>query len=264
LPPSLYGRKGRAALAARLLDPGGRLLLAFDLDGTLAPIVRRPGGARIPAARLRLLSSAAAARDVRVAVVSARRMSEVRRLAGVGGVRLVAQYGLEGAGLVTAAFRRRARRTAARLLSALRPVVKEAPGAWIEWKGMSLSVHDRGVRPSRLKPLHAALRRFAATARQAGFAVAHGRRVTEFLPRGVDKGRALRALRRLLQPDSVFYFGDSSGDEPAFAALRRGDLGVRVGPGPTKADYRIPGPRDVDRFLRAVLAARAAPARKRR
>ena len=114
------------------------------------------------------------------------------------------------------------------------------------------------------KPLHAALRRFARRARRAGFAVAHGRRVTEFLPRGVDKGNAIRALRRLLEPDSVFYFGDSPGDEPAFAALARRDLGVRVGSGPTKADYRIPGPRDVDRFLRAVLAARAAPARKRR
>lgn len=260
----LFGRAGRAALAAVLEDRRLRLLLAFDLDGTLAPIVRRPGSARIPPARLERLARAATARNVRVAVVSARRMAEVRRLVGARGVRLVAQYGLEGVGLVSPAFRKRALRTAARLLRIVRPAVDDIPGAWIEAKGMSLSIHDRGVPPAQMRTLRAVLRRFSAQARRAGFAVAHGRRVTEFLPRGVDKGRALRTLRRLTQSDSVSYFGDSLGDEPAFASLGRGDFGVRVGAGPTDAGYRVRGPRDVDRFIRAVIAARATPARKRR
>jgi trehalose 6-phosphate phosphatase len=129
---------------------------------------------------------------------------------------------------------------------------------------MTFAVHHRAVRPPALPGLEASLRRFAALARAEGFSVARGRRVTEFLPRGIDKGRALRAIRRLARPDVVFYFGDSPGDEPAFASLSRGDFGVRVGMGPTQARYRVGAPRDVDRFLRAVIAARAAPARKRR
>ena len=260
----LFDRAGRSRLAAALSDRALKLLLAFDLDGTLAPLVRRPAGARVPTARIARLERAGSARNVRVAVVSARRMAEVRRLAPVRGARRVAQHGLEGAGLVTTAFRGRARRAAARLLPDLRALVSRTPGAWLEAKGMSFAVHDRAVEAAALPALRGALRRFAVRARRLGFAVTRGRRVTEFIPRGVDKGRALRALRRLTRADVVFYFGDSPGDEPAFLSLSRGDFGVRIGPGPTRAGYRASGPRDVDRFLRAVIAARLHPPRKRR
>jgi len=260
----LFGRPGRARLAAALSDRGLRLLLAFDLDGTLAPLVRRPAGAHVPPGRIDRLELAAAATNVRLAIVSARRMAEVRRLAPVRRARRVAQHGLEGAGLAPAAFRRRARRAAARLLPGLRTLVGATPGAWLEAKGMSFAVHDRAVEAAALPGLRASLRRFAVRAREQGFIVTRGRRVTEFLPRGVDKGRALRALRRLAHADVVMYFGDSPGDEPAFASLSRRDFGVRVGAGPTKAGYRVSGPRDVDRFLRAVIAARAVATRKRR
>jgi trehalose 6-phosphate phosphatase len=60
----------------------------------------------------------------------------------------------------------------------------------------------------------------------------------------------------------IFYFGDTAGDEPAFAALGRSGFAVRVGPGPTTAPYRVRGPRDVARFLRAI-AARGATAPRR-
>lgn len=260
----LFGRETRPRLREVLETRPLRLLLAFDLDGTLAPIVRRPSGARIPAARIARLARIASAPNVRAAVVSARRMAEVRRLVPARGLKLVAQYGLEGAGLVPAEERKRARRTATRLIRSARSLLAAVPGAWIEDKGMSLSVHDRGVRAPALPRLRAALAPLTRAARSAGFGVERGRRVTEFLPRGMDKGRALRALRERARPDVVFYFGDSPGDEPAFAALGRDDFGVRVGPGPTSAAYRVRDPEDVDRFLRAVLAARPVPARKRR
>jgi trehalose-6-phosphatase len=54
----------------------------------------------------------------------------------------------------------------------------------------------------------------------------------------------------------IVYFGDSEADEPAFAALRPGDFPVRVGPGLTRARYRVPGPGEVVRFLRELTRLR--------
>ena len=59
----LFTPEGEAALAATMAR---RPLLAFDFDGTLAPIVARPDDARVPAAvehRLERLAPRAAARD---------------------------------------------------------------------------------------------------------------------------------------------------------------------------------------------------------
>ena len=83
-----------------------------------------------------------------------------------------------------------------------------------------------------------------------------GQRVTDFAPRGYDKGRALARLRRRPAPEVVVYFGDSRADEAAYAILDRDDFGVRVGAGPSRARYRVRNPRDVARFLRGLLAIR--------
>ena len=78
----------------------------------------------------------------------------------------------------------------------------------------------------------------------------------DFVPARYDKGRALRALRRRVRPAVTFYFGDTDGDEPAFASLGRTDFAVRVGSGLTAAPYRVRGPGDVARFLKALVAVR--------
>ena len=52
--PHLFSPDGDAALAALMLHRPA-LLLAFDFDGTLAPIVARPGDARVPPALARCL-----------------------------------------------------------------------------------------------------------------------------------------------------------------------------------------------------------------
>ena len=262
---SFFSRGVAERVRAVLADRRARLLLAFDLDGTLAPLVSRPGLARVPAARLALLGRAAAAPNVRVALLSARRLRDLRRLAPVRGVLRAGLYGLEGpVAPLTPAGRRRARRAVAALLPRLAPLAARYRGAWIEAKGMTVAVHDLAASPGSRLALRTALARIAPRARRAGLAVAHGRCVTEFLPRGVDKGRALRAIRRRGGADVVFFFGDSPGDEPAFAALGPGDFAVRVGAGPTRATHRVRGPGEVTRFLRAVIALRSGPARKRR
>ena len=51
-----------------------------------------------------------------------------------------------------------------------------------------------------------------------------------------------------------------TGVEHAFRVLGSGDFPVRVGPGPTRAPFRVRGPDDVARVLSAVVRLRTEAA----
>jgi trehalose-phosphatase len=262
---SLFAPGAWDKVAAAFAPNGSRPLLAFDVDGTLAPIVTDPARARVPVATRRLLTALVSDRGLVVAAVSARRDRDLRAILPVRGIRRVAQYGLEGVVAPPARERARWRHAARNIRRILEPVAAATPGAWVEDKGMTVSLHDRLVPPGRMPALRRALRSAAVKAEGFGFSTARGLRVTDFVPRGYDKGRAIEALRRSVGGDPAIYFGDSEADEPAFAALGRGDVPVRVGPGPTRARYRVRGAGDVARFLRKLLDLRRAldPATRR-
>lgn len=263
---AFFSGAARTAVRSARFDPKRRLLLVFDLDGTLAPIESHPDSARVSRTTLVLLARAAHLPRVSVAVVSARPLRDLRRLVPAGGrVARIAQYGLEGRFAPKAATRRRIRRAVRLVDGRLRPVVSTYPGAFLERKGLSVAVHHRALAPRRRAALLRRLGAIARAARRDGLGVQLGDRVYDFVPVGYDKGRALGALRARVRPGTTIYFGDSAGDEPAFAALAPTDVSVRVGPGPTAARFRVRGPKDVARFLRALVAERSqGPSPRRR
>jgi trehalose-phosphatase len=236
-------------------------LVVFDFDGTLAPIVMRPDRVRVPAETMRAIEEAARLPRVRIAALSARPMRDLARYLPVRRVLRVAQYGLEGGDAPTPGRRRRIESSVSVLRGWLEPLAAAYRGAWIEDKRLTIAMHYRAVSAARRGALMDALARLAKRARRIGFHPEPGRMVLDFVPSGYDKGRALRTLARRVRPAAMFYFGDTAGDEPAFAALGRSGFAVRVGPGPTKAPYRVRGPRDVARFLRAIAAQGAGPRR---
>ncbi len=246
-------------MVAAITPRGSKVLIAFDVDGTLAPIVARPERARVAKEAAGLMGRVARLPGIRVAVLTARDGGALRRILSAGPTRRVirlAQYGLEGVTAPRPAERRRWRRGAAALARRLEPVAAAVPGTELEPKGFTVALHDRRVPARRLPALRRLVGGLAAEALRLGFAPVRGRRVTEFVPRGYDKGRALLALRRRLAPRAVFYFGDSEADESAFAVLGRRDFPVRVGSGPSRARYRVRGPKEVMRFLRAISSLR--------
>lgn len=263
----LFGRSARSALDAIVAADGGRLLVALDCDGTLAPIVPRPQDARVPAATLRSIARCASLPGVTVAIVSARVPSELRALVPLKGVRLVGIYGLADRAIPSgtrARWRRRVRRlerTATAAFDGIR-------GAWLERKGLALAAHDRGVRdPGEARRFARAVRAVRREATRLGLRATGGRRVIEFIPREAGKDAAVRRLIRSSRARRAVYFGDSPGDDPVYLLLRRRGLlrkglGVHVGAGPTRAGHRVRALADVRRFLDHLCDARAQRLRR--
>ena len=86
--------------------------------------------------------------------------------------------------------------------------------------------------------------------------IREGKNVLEFAVRSTTKGEALEHLRRYTAADAVFFAGDDVTDEDAFDALQADDLGVKSGPGPTLAPFRVAGPEQIAHVLSAVATFR--------
>ena len=236
-----------------------RLLVALDFDGTLAPIARRPEAARLSKAMRAALRALAARADVRVAVVSGRALGDLRAKVGLERPAYAGNHGLElsaGAWHWTHPGLRGRRRPLRRAAEDAKAMCRMAPGAWVEDKGATFSVHVRGVKDLRTESrLRSGLA--AAVRRAGGLDLRSGKRVYEVRPRlAWDKGRAVELLRRHLAPGAAcVYVGDDATDEDVFRRLMGMGLTVKVGPGRTAAAYRVAGPAGVRRLLGRLLLA---------
>ena len=217
-------------LHERLVDaraPGAPLLIALDVDGTIAPIVPNPEEAAVPAATRRVLAALAARSDTRLAVVSGRGAADAARIVALDHLWVIGNHGAEvvapdGATSVDPRVAPWAPAIAA-AARALAPAAARVAGASVEDKRWSLSLHYRRVGDEReVAALEAAAARVAA---ESGLLLKHGKKIFELRPPvEVDKGTALLHLARRLgadAPDAALLFaGDDLTDEDAFRALR--------------------------------------------
>ncbi len=237
-----------------------RALLAFDYDGVLAPLVADPQGAPMRRSTRRLLTRLASRWPC--AVVSGRAFAHTVRLTR-GAVPLVVGnhgYELGHARPVPGPVLERVRGWR----RALERELAGTGGIFIEDKRSTLSVHYGLQR--RWRAAEAAVLRTAR--RLEGARMVQGKKVLNLIPAGFpDKGDALRALLRSLRLEQALYAGDDVTDEDAFALGPALVLGVRVGPGRSRAPYRLASQDGIDELLRILLrlrpgaAARPAPGR---
>lgn len=226
-----------------------RILLAFDFDGTLAPIVDDPGAAQMrhsTRALLRLVTLL-----YPCAIVSGRRREEiVQRTEGIPLVALVGNHGAEpGQGPVDGGVRCRVVSWHAQLRSSL----DHLQGVEMEDKGLSLAIHYRRA-PSQSQAKEAVT---AAAEALEGARLSAGHAVLNVVPADLpDKGIAVAQLVWRFRREGAFYVGDDETDEDAF---RNGvvRVAVRVGPSSSSAArYLLPAQSDIDDLLRALIRIR--------
>ncbi|TPQ19295.1 trehalose-phosphatase [Streptomyces sporangiiformans] len=266
-PATQAGRDGLDALLAR----PGRAVLAFDFDGTLAPIVPDPEQARAHPDAVPALA-ALAPKVTSVAVVTGRPAGVAVRNGGFAGVPglehlvVLGHYGAERWDAVSGAVTAPAPHPGVAAVRAELPgfldQIGSWRGTWIEEKGRAVAVHTRRAEDPQaaFEALREPLSELAA---RHDLIVEPGRMVLELRPPGMDKGVALTEYVREVAAESVLYCGDDLGDIPAFAAVDKlrsdGVPGLLVCVGSSevpeladRADLVVDGPEGLVRLLTAM------------
>ncbi|BBZ77973.1 hypothetical protein MANY_33100 [Mycolicibacterium anyangense] len=227
-----------------------RLLVASDFDGTIAPIVANPGDARPIPAAADALASLAALPATSAALISGRALRDLSLLSGApADVALVGSHGSEFDTGFLDAVDDSAKALLAELEQVMADLAARYPGSSIETKPVSVAFHVRNAAPEHAQEaLQAALEAVSSW----DVHVTEGKAVREFAVIDTDKGAALDLLRRRDQADAAVFFGDDVTDEKAFGRLAGDDIGVKVGPGDTRAGYRVQTPEDVARALQIL------------
>ncbi len=217
----LFSPDGHDALVALMrLRP----LLAFDFDGTLAPIVDHPEDARVPAAVCQGLAQLS--KVLPVAIITGRSVADVTPRLGFEPRYIVGNHGAEDPDVGPPSVASQALDELRHRIAAQAAALDEA-GVRIEDKQYSLALHyrlaaDPGAALLRieelLQGLESALKRFG------------GKCVVNLVALGVpDKGDALATLLRRSHAASAFFVGDDVNDEAVFMRAEPHWLTVKIG-----------------------------------
>ncbi|MEO6276555.1 trehalose-phosphatase [Roseateles sp.] len=230
--------------------------MAFDFDGTLAPIVARPDDARVSAAVATRLKALAC--KLPVAIVTGRAVADVRDRLGFEPQFIVGNHGAEpdaaAAGSGTRAH------TLTSTLDGLRTTLQaqgellHAAGVAVEDKGLSIALH---YRLSRDRALAQRLIADLLTPEPAGVRTFAGKFVFNAVAADApDKAQAVHALVANLGVDAAFFAGDDVNDEPVFVAAPAHWLTLRIGREDlsSRARYCLDGPQEMALLLDSVLS----------
>ena len=245
-----------------------RLLVAVDFDGTLAPIVDEPSAARPLAVSMEGLHQLAAVPGTEVAVISGRARALLPELLGgdVSDLHLVGSHGAEGVGYAdpsaegTLTLSAAAKKRLGELLRSLQQIAAEHRGISLEIKPTGIAVHLRGASERTATAVASEIEDGPAT--WPGVHLLRGKQVLELTVISTDKGRALEALRKQYHASGVLFIGDDITDENAFASLKDGDLGIKVGGGTTAARVRVADPNAVADVLFVLTSIRQRVSRR--
>src|SRR5699024_5129870 len=149
-----------------------------------------------------------------------------------------------------------ARALLARLVDELEKIAADRPGVHLEVKPASVALHVRNASRADGEAALAEVR--SGPAALPGVQTTDGKMVIELSVIETDKGSALDELRRRCAASTTVFFGDDVTDEKAFRRLRGPDVGVKVGPEPSGAQFRVDTTEDVSVALGFLLLERRA------
>lgn len=226
------------------------VLLAFDFDGTLAPIVADRDAARMRSSTRKLFDRVC--RLYPCAVISGRSRDDVAsRLKGLPVKFIMGNHGLEP-GEHMSTFEGQT----ATVLPTIEEALASFQGVDVEDKRFSLAVHYRRSRRKRdaRKAIYEAVARLPIPMRTIP-----GKLVVNVLPvKAPHKGDALLRLRAEEEADTAIYVGDDATDEDVFEIDQPGRLmSVRIGrANSSSAAYYVRSQWEIDAFLSRLARLR--------
>ncbi len=251
-PPALEIRQAYGAAARRVCY--------LDYDGTLTPLVARPADAVPGPAVVEIIEALASDRATTLVIVSGRPAADLERWFGhIESAWLAAEHGALLREPGEREWRPLRPGADAEWKARVRPVLDDfaerAPGSRVEEKDYALAWHFRLVEPEFGDWLANELA-LALDQQLAGteLAVLRGNKVVEVRFAWANKGE-VAAHVRAAGPTPAFELamGDDRTDEDLFERLPEEAYTIRVGPGSTRARFRIAGPPAAIGLLASLL-----------
>ena len=225
-PVYLFSRRHDAwDTIARKLRSASRIAIFLDYDGTLTPIRRTPSDAFLTPEAQDILQQLAQLPSVQLAIITGRSMEDIRKLVDVKKIDIAANHGFHIYKNGTEWIHPQAAsltRVLSRLCLILQNALAGFPGAFVENKQFTISIHYRNLAPRYVRPLKSVVTKtvhsFDPTLR-----ITRGKKVLEVRPQiSWGKGNAVLKMLHTNKPQrrrvSVFI-GDDTTDEDVFQAL---------------------------------------------
>jgi trehalose-phosphatase len=244
---------------------GKYLFIFLDYDGTLTPIVKNPERAVLSSQTRDLLKVLSENPCCKIAIISGRSLEDVKNKLALKNVIYSGNHGLEIEGPkiryvtpVSSAYRE----TLDQIKNELEQKTASFKGAFVEDKGLSLTLHFRLVSPGQLAKVKTAFHETVIMHLVKNkIKVKTGKKVLEVRPvLEWDKGKVvlwLLARQKFANAEAEVwpvYIGDDVTDEDAFFALQHIGTTVFVGkPKLSYAHYYLKNPDEVKKLLGMIL-----------
>ena len=241
------------------------LFLGFDYDGTLTPISDHPDQAVLDEQVKGLLDLLAQNPRYKLAVISGRSLTDILQRVGLKNITYVGNHGLEIEGPdihFQSSLPSYFSEDFQQLVEELKKLLAGFPGAWLEDKGLTLSLHYRQLGAGNMIGLKRSFHKICKSyLTRNAIMVTQGKKVFEVRPPIVwNKGDAVMWLLTKIQAAYgvehllPVYFGDDATDSDVFKVLRNKGVTVSVGEyfSPS-AEYYLRIPSEVKEFLLALV-----------
>jgi len=235
------------------------LVLLFDYDGTLVPIVEHPSLATLAPRTRDLLDRLARRPRVFLGILSGRKLSDLEQLVGFVHVFYAGAAGLELNLRGTRTIHPRAEKARAlieELCRRLQEALTACPGSCVENKQFGLTIHYRAAAPAQIPKLRALVAGILQP-RANELRILEGPMAIEAtLALGWTKGTAVRMIAENVGPGAFpLYAGDEANDRDALeAATALGGIALGIGSrAPSTSECRLPDPAALVQFLAELL-----------
>jgi trehalose-phosphatase len=228
--------------------------LFLDFDGTLAPIVKQPGDATLDGAVRECIAGLSHNPRIVIGVISGRAIQDVAARVAIEGIVYAGNHGLE---IIGSNFRfveptaLSAKAELKKLSSELTLRLRQFPGAEVEYKGLTATVHYGQAGNQTIRAIRDTIRD-AIGGCASSLQVRGGYESIEIIPcTNWNKGNAVLWINRRfgIAMRRSIYIGDDATDEDAFRVLPEG-VTIKVGTSTrTYARYLLKSPDEVQEIL---------------
>jgi len=232
------------------------IFLFLDYDGTLTPIVETPDKAFISGEMRSLIIKLK--EHIPVAVISGRALKDVMAMVGIGEIIYAGNHGAEiwdGKKEIISQGSAGNRGVLEKVLEKLKKETSYIKGVLIEDKGITASLHFRGVNVRQLGDIFSIFEKIAKE-HEGDFRFIIGKKVFEIRPADIwNKGDAVSwIIENIGERRFPVYIGDDTTDEDAYSTIKNRGLSISIG-GSANADYYIQNQGEVNEFLAMLCEA---------